>query len=494
MPEPTLLAIDQGTTSSRAVLFSSAGEVLGHSQKELKQYYPQKSWVEHDPEEIWQDTLKAIQEIWTSVPQAKDCVALGITNQRETTIIWDRKTGRPIYNAIVWQDRRTADFCNTLKEDGFEKTITEKTGLLVDPYFSCSKIVWILDNVEGAREKAEKGDLAFGTVDSFLLYKLTGGKVHATDATNASRTGLFNIVTQQWDEELLALYNIPKILLPEVKDNVALFGMTDPEVTGFELPIGGMAGDQHAALIGQGCFKPGMMKATYGTGCFALMNIGEVFQPSTHRLLTTMAYRFNGKAYYASEGSIFIAGAAIQWLRDGLGLLKNAQESEQIARSVQDNNGVYFIPAFTGLGAPYWQPDAHAMISGLTRDTDKAHLVRAALEAQAYQTLDLLKAMHADTGIYPEILRVDGGLVTNKFVCQFLADILQISIELPSVIETTALGAAYLAGLYAGVYKNTDQILKNWQSAEQYDVSMKPEMADELYKGWQKNIAVLLKS
>jgi glycerol kinase len=493
MSHPSLLAIDQGTTSSRAVLFSADGKNLGYAQKELRQHYPQKGWVEHDPEDIWQDTLGVVREILTTIPQAKDCVAIGITNQRETTIIWDRKTGKPVYNAIVWQDRRTADFCSDLQARGFGNMVTEKTGLLIDPYFSCSKIAWILKNVEGVRAKAEKGELAFGTVDSFLLYKLTGGKVHATDATNASRTGLFNIVTNQWYDELLALYDIPKSLLPEVKDNVALFGVTDKEILGVELPIGGMAGDQHAALIGQGCFKPGMMKATYGTGCFALMNIGGEFKKSRHKLLTTIGYRIGGKTVYAAEGSIFIAGAAIQWLRDGIGLIGNAAETENIAQSIPDNNGVYFVPAFTGLGAPHWQPEARAVISGITRDTTKAHLIRAALEAQSYQSLDLLTAMQADTGIFPAILRVDGGLVANKFVCQFLADILQTKVELPAVIETTALGAAYLAGLYAGVYSGIEEIGGNWYAAEQYAPKMSVKIRDELYSGWQESLSLLLK-
>ncbi len=431
------------------------------------------------------------REVFKNNSAAKDCVAIGITNQRETTIIWDRKTGKPVYNAIVWQDRRTAEFCNGLKQEGLEKTVTDKTGLLIDPYFSCSKIRWILDNVPNARDKAERGELAFGTIDCFLLWRLTGGKSHATDATNAARTGLFNIVTQTWDDELLKIYDIPRSLLPDVKDNVALFGYTDPELLGRSLPIGGMAGDQHAALIGQCCFKPGMMKSTYGTGCFALMNIGDKFRTSQNRLLTTPAYRLNGKMTYAIEGSIFIAGAAIQWLRDNLGVISAAAESEGLAQSVADNNGIYFVPAFTGLGAPHWLPDARAMISGLTRDSTKAHIVRAALEAQAYQTLDLLRAMQADTGLFPEILRVDGGLVANKFVCQFLADMLQVKIELPQVTETTALGAAYLAGLQAGVYRDLDDIAQNWGRAQLYEPCMDAAQRDVLYTQWNKNLAHL---
>lgn len=488
MASPTLLAIDQGTTSSRAILFSKKGEILATAQKELTQHYPQKSWVEHDPEQIWQDTLAAVKQVLN-----ESCVAIGITNQRETTLIWDRKTGETIYNAIVWQDRRTSDKCRELKESGMEEMVTAKTGLLIDPYFSCTKIAWILDQIPEARDRALKGELAFGTVDSFLLFRLTGGRVHATDATNASRTGLFNIVTQQWDKELLNLYNIPEALLPEVKDNVALFGITDKEIVGVEIPIGGMAGDQHAALIGQGCFQPGMMKATYGTGCFALMNIGEKFIPSENHLLTTVAYRLDGKVNYAAEGSIFVAGAAIQWLRDNLGLISDAAESEKYARSVPDNNGVYFIPAFTGLGAPYWITDARAMIAGITRDTTKAHLIRAALEAQAYQSCDLLSAMQADTGISPRALRVDGGLVNNKFVCQFLADMLQVPVELPKVIETTALGAAYLAGLYAGVYQKIDDITAEWGCAETYQPMMPAIEQAKLYSEWQGHLSLLLR-
>ncbi len=487
MTRPTLLAIDQGTTSSRAILFSHDGKIIATGQKELKQHYPQKSWVEQDAEDIWADTLAACRQVMEH-PEAANCAAIGITNQRETTIIWDRETGKPIYNAIVWQDRRTADFCTTIKPH--EKTITEKTGLLVDPYFSCTKIKWLLDNVPGARVAANEGRLAFGTVDCFLLWRLTEGRVHATDATNASRTGIFNIVTHDWDDELLELYNIPRSLLPEVKDNVAHYG--DTTLFGRAIPIGGMAGDQHAALIGQACFEPGMMKSTYGTGCFALLNIGDKFQASKNRLLTTIAYRFDGKTSYALEGSIFIAGAAVQWLRDNLGVIKAAPESEALALSVPDNNGVYFVPAFTGLGAPHWQPKARAAIMGLTRESTKAHIVRAALEAQGYQTLDLLRAMEADSGIMPKTLRADGGLVANGFVCQFLADMLQARIELPHVTETTALGAAYLAGLYAGIYNNLQGIRDSWACATRYDPRMEKTERDGLYDGWNRNLAVFL--
>lgn len=492
MSEPTILAIDQGTTSSRAILFSGNGHPLFVDQHELPQHYPHKSWVEHDPEDIWNGTLTACRNVLAQGQAAdKKCIAIGITNQRETTILWNRKTGKAIYNAIVWQDRRTAAFCNTIKQH--EEMISAKTGLLVDPYFSCTKIKWILDNVPDARSQAENGELAFGTVDCFLLWRLTNGASHYTDATNAARTGLFNIITQEWDDELLALYDIPKNLLPQVKDNADTFGDTDPSLFGTSYPIAAMAGDQHAALIGQNCFTAGMMKSTYGTGCFALMHIGDEFRVSKNRLLTTIAYRLNGKTSYASEGSIFIAGAAVQWLRDNLQVIENSAMSEELAYSVDDNNGVYFIPAFTGLGAPYWRPDARAMISGLTRETTKAHIVRAALEAQAYQTLDLLSAMQHDTGIFPEILRVDGGLVNNKFVCQFLADMLQIPIELPRYTETTALGAAYLAGLQVGMYRDLDDIGKNWHRATLYDPVMPKAKAQELYTEWQKNITFFLK-
>ncbi|MCC7305882.1 MAG: glycerol kinase GlpK [Alphaproteobacteria bacterium] len=485
-----LLAIDQGTTSSRAILFSPQGKILSLQQRELKLHYPRKGWVEQDPEDIWNDTLWACREI---VKKAKHFVAgIGITNQRETTIVWDRKTGRTVYNAIVWQDRRTADLCAKLKKAGKEKIITAKTGLLLDPYFSATKISWILDNVKGARAKAERGDLAFGTVDCFLLWRLTGGRVHATDITNASRTMLFNIVKGAWDKDLLKLFDIPSSLLPEVKDNVAVFGKTKKELLGASYTIGGMAGDQQAALIGQGCFKEGMVKSTYGTGCFALINAGLKFRASKNRLLTTVAYRINGRTTYAIEGSIFAAGAAVQWLRDGLGIIKNSQESEKLARSVADNNGVYFVPAFTGLGAPYWEPGARALITGLTRESTAAHVARAVLEAQAYQTLDLMEAMEKDSGCKPSIIRADGGLVSNRFVCQFLADMLGRPVELPRVTETTAWGAACLAGLQAGIFRNTGDIAKQWQAGAKYQPKMKKEAQSSLYKGWKNAINQVL--
>lgn len=497
MGSQTILAIDQGTTSSRAILFSQVGEVLSVEQKELELFFPHKGWVEQNPEAIWNDVLECCTQIIklpTKSTALQSPVAIGITNQRETTIVWDRKTGKPIYNAIVWQDRRTVEKCNSLKEQGHELTVASKTGLLLDPYFSATKIAWILDNVSGARARAESGELAFGTVDSYLLWKLTDGEVHATDVTNASRTMLYNIVDQKWDEELLTLFNIPAAVLPEVKDNITLFGSTSKSVLGVEVPIGGMAGDQQAALIGQGCFSPGMAKSTYGTGCFALMNIGQTFKQSKNRLLTTIAYRINGEMTYAIEGSIFVAGAAIQWLRDSLGLCDDAFESEAIANSVTDNNEVYFVPAFTGLGAPYWRPDAKALIMGLSRESNQAHIVRAALEAQAYQTLDLMESMELDSGYRSEILRVDGGLVANEFVCQFLADMLSVTIELPKVTETTAWGAAVLAGVHVGLFGGVKEVADTWQAEKSYYPQMPESERQRLYVGWKQAVNMLVTS
>ena len=491
MTDTAILAIDQGTTSSRAILFSHEGEILSVQQKELTLHYPNKGWVEQNPDDIWQDTLWCCRDVMKEA-RGKNVPVLGITNQRETTVLWDRKTGKAVYNAIVWQDRRTAEYCAGLKQKGHEQMVQEKTGLLLDPYFSATKIAWVLDNVEGVRARAEKGDIAFGTIDCYLLWKLTNGQSHATDATNASRTMLFNIRTQAWDDDLLELFNIPRAILPEVKDNVAAFGTVDKSLFGDGIVIGGMAGDQQAALIGQACFEPGMVKSTYGTGCFALMNIGGAFRVSQNRLLTTVAYRFNGKATYAIEGAIFVAGAAIQWLRDNLGLFRTAAESEMIATSVPDNNGVYFVPAFTGLGAPYWRPEAQAMIAGLTRESTAAHITRAALEAQAYQTLDLMDAFIKDSGSDPKVIRADGGLVANKFVCQFLSDMLGRPVEIPHVAETTALGAAYLAGLHAGIFKDISDIAAAWHCAKRYDPSMEAGARDALYAGWQKAIGRLL--
>ena len=487
MTQTTLLAIDQGTTSSRAIVFSDGGKILELQQKELKLHYPHKGWVEQNPEDIWNDTLQVCR---SAVKNSAKIAAIGITNQRETTILWDRETGAPVYNAIVWQDRRTADLCARLKEQGDESAVRAKTGLLLDPYFSATKIAWILDNVKGARARAERGELAFGTVDSFLLWRLTGGKVHATDATNAARTVLFNIVEQKWDGNLLRLFDVPRSLLPEVKDNVAAFGVT--ELFGPKLTVGGMAGDQQAALIGQACFERGMVKSTYGTGCFALMNIGETFRESQNKLLTTPAYRFDGQTAYAIEGAIFSAGSAVQWLRDGLGLLEQAAQSEALATSVEDNNGVYFVPAFTGLGAPYWRPEARGLIAGFSRESTGAHIARAVLEAQAYQTLDLMAAMEGDGGHRPAVIRADGGLTANEFVCRFLADMVERPVEIPHVTETTAWGAACLAGLQAGVFDGPEDIARTWEAARRYQPSMTPEKRQELYGGWKNAVQMLL--
>ena len=493
MSQKYILSIDQGTTSSRAMLFRQDSSVVDVRQKELTLHYPHKGWIEQDAEDIWADTLWACQDlIKAQDPSLEQTAVIGITNQRETTIIWDRKTGKPVYNAIVWQDRRTADFCAGLKNKGHEDMVQEKTGLLLDPYFSGSKIAWILDNVEGVREKAEKGDLAFGTVDSFLLWRLTNGKAHVTDVTNASRTMLFNIQTQQWDDELLALFNIPKSLLPEVKDNIAEFGTTDPDLFGKPLTVGGVAGDQQAALIGQACFTKGMVKSTYGTGCFLLMNIGDTFKKSENRLLTTPAYRINGKTTYASEGAIFVAGAAIQWLRDGLGILKHAADSESMALQANPEHGVSFIPAFTGLGAPWWDPHAKAAIMGLTRENTANDVVRAALEAQAFQTQDLMSAIKADTGHDPAVIRADGGLVKNNFMTQFLADILGKPVEIPKNAETTAQGAAYLAGLYAGLYDSFDDVSAAWQQDRNFDPVMDTKRRDTHLAQWSDSIQRVL--
>lgn len=495
MADRTILAIDQGTTSSRAILFSLSGEVLAVRQRELALLYPHKGWVEQCPQAIWDDTRHCCQQIIEAAAENSSVQTpsvIGMTNQRETTIVWDRHTGEPVYNAIVWQDRRTTEQCAQLKRQGYEAVITRKTGLLLDPYFSATKIVWILDNVPGARARAEAGELAFGTVDSYLLWKLTGGAVHSTDITNASRTMLYNIVEQRWDEELLSLFNIPSSLLPEVKDNIAPFGVTETSVLGVEIPIGGVAGDQQAALIGQGCLGPGMVKATYGTGCFALMNIGSEFRPSKNRLLTTVAYRIDGQISYAIEGSIFVAGAAIQWLRDGLGLFADAAESEAMATSVVDNNEVYFVPAFTGLGAPYWCPEARAMIVGLSRESTRAHIVRAALEAQAYQTLDLMAAMQADSDHWPDVIRADGGLVANEFVCQFLADMLALRVELPKVTETTAWGAAVLAGVQQGLLAGVESVGVSWVADQIYQPKMPESQRSRLYAGWKTAVNMLV--
>lgn len=484
-----ILAIDQGTTSSRAVLFSTTGELIGIAQKEFPQHFPEDGWVEHDPEDIWNSTLEVCHEVLQQhSADAADIVGIGITNQRETTIVWDRHTSEPVYNAIVWQDRRTAELCEELKAEGLEPWITKKTGLLLDPYFSSTKLKWILDHVAGVRDRAMAGDLLFGTVDSFLLWRLTAGASHKTDATNASRTMLFNIHTQEWDEELLERLNIPTSMLPEVEDCSAEFGHTDPALFGGAIPILGMAGDQQAALIGQGCFGEGMTKSTYGTGCFVIMNTGETATESENKLLTTIAYRLDGKVTYGLEGSIFTAGAAVQWLRDGLKLVTNAADTEAIATEHPDSHGVYLVPAFTGLGAPYWDPHARGAILGLTRDSGIEDIVTATLQSVCFQTQDLLMAMQND-GAVPTILRVDGGMVVNNWVVQHLADVLQLPVDRPEVIETTALGVAYLAGLKAGVFQDLNEISQRWQLERRFEPEMEPDRAQKLYEGWQAAVA-----
>ena len=479
-----ILAIDQGTTSTRAILFDLKGRIEGVAQQELTLHYPHNGWVEQNAEDIWRDTQAVCRDVLEqSDVKASQVLAIGITNQRETTVVWDCTTGKPLYNAIVWQDRRTADLCQKLKSH--EVMVQQKTGLLLDPYFSGTKIKWILDNVPGARARANKGELAFGTIDSFLLWKLTGGKVHATDITNASRTLIYNIVKQQWDDELLAMLDIPRVMLPEVRDNSCLFGTTTKDFLGAEIPVTGMAGDQQAALFGQACFQPGMVKITYGTGCFALMNIGSDFRVSKNKMLTTVGYRLSGKITYAIEGSIFVAGAAIQWLRDGLKIIKSAAESEALAQAVPDTGGVYMVPGFTGLGAPYWNPNARGALVGLTRGTTSAHIVRAALEAQAYQTLDLIHAMADDAGHAIAEIRVDGGMVKNNWVCQFLADMTRTPVLRPAIVETTALGAAYLAGLQVKAFASPADIQKAWACESRFDPKMPQEQQQKLYAGWQ---------
>ena len=485
-----VLAIDQGTTSSRALLFDSRGSVRATAQRELQQHFPADGWVEHEPEHIWSDTLAVCRDALEAVPLA-EVAAIGITNQRETTIVWNRETGRAIHRAIVWQDRRTAPICRQLVADGFEHEVRERTGLVVDAYFSGTKVAWILDNVEGARSLAEAGKLAFGTVDSFLLWRLTNGRVHATDASNAARTMLFDIRKMCWDAEILEYLNIPASMLPEVVDNSGELGIADASHFGAAIPIAGMAGDQQAATFGQACFTPGMLKSTYGTGCFALLNTGERMVPSRNRLLTTIAWRLAGKPTYALEGSIFVAGAAIQWVRDGLRAIGNAAESEAIARAVPDTGGVYLVPAFTGLGAPWWDPDARGAILGLTRDSDIGHIVRAALEAVCYQTADLMRAMQDDLGGEADAqpLRVDGGMVANDWLCQYLADILARPVERPEIIETTALGVAYLAGLATGVYDSMDQVAEAWRCQKRFEPAMDGQIRATKLLGWEQAVA-----
>jgi glycerol kinase len=482
-----ILAIDQGTTSTRAIAFSLRGEPQATVQKELPQIYPADGWVEHDPEEIWRATVEVSKGVIAKVG-ADRIAAIGITNQRETTVVWNRKTGRPVHNAIVWQDRRGAPLCKQLIADGWEPKIQAKTGLLIDSYFSATKIAWIIENVAGAREAADRGELAFGTIDTFLLWRLTGGKSNATDVTNASRTMLCDIHKLAWDDELLSLFKIPRSMLPEIKENAADFGTTDPRELGIALPVAGMAGDQQAALIGQACFTPGMIKSTYGTGCFALMNTGGNAVLSKNRLLTTVGYKLKGETAYAVEGSIFIAGAAVQWLRDGLKLIQQAGETEVLARSVRGTGGVYLVPAFTGLGAPYWDPMARGALLGLTRDTGIAEIVRAALEAVCYQTRDLMSAMIADTGTDVQSLRVDGGMARNDWVMQFLADLLDVPIGRPVVVETTALGAAIAAGLGSGIIPDLKTAAASWQQERAFKPEMVAADRERLYAGWKTAI------
>ncbi len=483
-----ILSIDQGTTSSRAMLFDEIGHAGFTAQQEFTQHFPKDGWVEHNAEEIWTTTLTVVREALARArADDRDIAAIGITNQRETTVVWDRSSGEPIYHAIVWQDRRTADYCESLRAQQLEPTVTAKTGLLLDPYFSGTKVKWILDKVAGARARADQGELAFGTIDSFLIWRLTGGKVHATDATNASRTLMFNIHTQQWDTELLDMLELPGSLLPEVRDCAADYGVTSKALLDSEIPIAGVAGDQQAALIGQACFEPGMIKSTYGTGCFMMLNTGEQALTSNNKLLTTVGYRLNGKTTYALEGSIFVAGAAVQWLRDGIGIIESAHQTEAMAESLDSNNGVYLVPAFTGLGAPHWDPDARGAIFGITRDTGPAELVRATLESVCYQTFDLLEAKRRD-GIKPTRLRVDGGMVQNNWLCQFLADVLDLIVERPVETETTALGVAYLAGLQVGLFTSIDDIAQHWQEQREFDPKMKASERNLLLADWQQAV------
>jgi glycerol kinase len=481
-----LLAIDQGTTSTRAMLFDAEGMARGSAQIELPQIFPRPGWVEHDPEDIWQATVTVTRRALAEAKVAPARIAaVGITNQRETTILWDRESGRPIHNAIVWQDRRTTDWCRRMGKKVGDAEVGRRTGLLFDAYFSGSKIAWLLDNVAGARAAAEKGRLAFGTVDSFLLWRLTGGRVHATDATNASRTLLFNLKNQAWDAELLKAFRIPAAVLPEVRDSAGDYGTTEADILGAPVSIAGIAGDQHAAVVGQACFEPGMIKSTYGTGCFVMLNTGAKPVRSKNRLLTTLAYRLKGRPTFAIEGSIFVSGAAIQWLRDRLKIIANAADSAALAAGIESTGGVYLVPAFTGLGAPYWDPDARGAVVGLTRDSGMAELVRAALEAVAYQTRDLMATMAKDRAATPAAIRVDGGMAVNDWTMQFLADQLGIPVERPALTETTAFGAACLAGLGVGLFASTAEIARRWRRERVFRPAMDAKQRDALYAGWQ---------
>ena len=485
-----IMALDQGTTSSRSIIFDKDGGIVSLVQREFPQIFPKEGWVEHDPMSIWSTQIAACTEALMKIGGSWDEICgIGITNQRETVVVWDRKTGAPIYNAIVWQCRRTADYCEELKKRGYSDLIRQKTGLLLDPYFSASKIAWILDNVEGARERAERGELCFGTIDSWLIWKLTGGKVHATDYTNASRTMLFNINTLMWDEELLQIFNIPASMLPEVKPSSYIFGYTDPKILGDRIAIGGVAGDQQAALFGQCCFNPGELKNTYGTGAFLLMNIGEEAKITDSGLITTIAWGVDGKVNYALEGSVFVCGAAIQWLRDGMRIIESAQDSEYYAKKVPDSGGVLVVPAFQGLGAPYWDPYARGIIIGITRATNKYHIIRATLESMAYQTADVIKLMESSTGIDIEELSVDGGASANDLLLSFQADILGTSVNRPECIETTALGAAYLCGLATGMYKSTDEIKNNRKIQKTFVPEKDDTWRNEKMAIWEKAVS-----
>ena len=480
-----ILAIDQGTTSTRSLVFDAEGGVRGEAQRELEQHYPRPGWVEHDAEEIWRASLETARAALAAAKlEPREIAGIGITNQRETTVVWERATGKPVAPAIVWQDRRTAERCAALRAEGHAGAVQAKTGLVLDPYFSATKAEWLLDHVAGARARAERGELAFGTVDSFLLWRLTGGKVHATDATNAARTLLFDIHAQDWDAELLELFRVPRAMLPKVLDSAGEFGATPAAMFGAPIPVLGIAGDQQAATVGQACFSPGMIKSTYGTGCFAVLNTGDRAVASKHRLLTTLAYRLEGRVTYAVEGAIFIAGAAIQWLRDGLGLIKDARESEALARAADPARRVYLVPAFTGLGAPYWDADARGALFGLTRDVGRAEIARAALDAACFQTRDLLDAMRAD-GADPKSLRVDGGMVANDWLMQRLADILGFPVERPRHVETTVRGAAALAGLAAGLYPSLDAIAAQWALDRAFEPRLAADEREALYAGWQ---------
>jgi glycerol kinase len=490
MPEQYILALDQGTTSSRSLIVNKKGNIIGVAQKEFKQIFPKPGWVEHDAEEIWSTQFGTMAEAVANAQiTVGDVAAIGITNQRETTVVWERSTGKPIYNAIVWQDRRTSAYCAELKAANHSKLIKDKTGLVIDAYFSGTKVKWILDNVTGAREKAEKGELAFGTIDSWLVWKLSGGALHITDVSNASRTLLFNIHTGEWDTELLKLLTIPKSLLPEVKQSSEVYGKTGNIFHNVQVPIAGIAGDQQSALFGQLCTQPGMVKNTYGTGCFMLMNTGEKAIASKNNLLTTIAWKVNGRTEYALEGSVFIAGAVVQWLRDGLKIIRSSAEVEQLALQVQTTDGVYIVPAFAGLGAPHWKQDARGTVFGLTRGSTDAHIARAALESIAYQTYDVLKSMEADSGISIKELRVDGGATVNNQLMQFQCDILNSKVIRPCITETTALGAAYLAGLATGFWKSIDDIQSQWQADKTFTPAMDEQKRKELIKGWQRAVA-----